>query len=895
MNGTGEKKSGHELHSRVLGDRRVGPYEILAHLGSGGMGEVYHARDPRLGRDVAVKLLSAELLNDADRLRRSRQEARTAAAVGHPNVLAVHDVGITAEGPYIVTELLRGESLADRLERGPLSTRQAIRLTAAAARGLGAVHARGVVHRDLKPSNIFITRDGQVKLLDFGLARLVQRDEERIGGGAATPSGTVLGTPHYMSPEQARGEAPDARSDIFALGAILYELLCGERAFSGPSAAETMTSIIRDEPPRLDELLDRIPPALGEVLRHCLEKNPEERFQSARDLAFHLESILATAATPARRRLAGRRAPPRPWLAALAAAALVSVALTVWWWRRPAEQPARLRTVTFSGSDTTPAAALDGHRIAYTSARDGASRIWLKDLSQGQEVPLTAGPDSAPRFSPSGTQLLFVREEPGGGTLYRVSSVGGEPRRLLEDVYEADWSPDGRRVAFLRRVNGARGPASILGVAAVDADRERKLADLATPFYAFPRWSPDGRWIALGHGGPGIPGAVLLVASEGGTSRFLDTGLDGRVHGLAWNGDGSLIVAQAEVLSAGQRTTPGRICRCTLGGDCTTLLNVSRLGMGLDVLADGVLVFGTEAISQRLLEMPLDGQGTPERWLTRGSANDRQPVYSPDGEWIAFSSERSGTLDVWVVSRTTGALRRLTDSPGEDWDPAWTADGRSLLFSSNRSGHFEIWKVAADGSSAQRITRAARNFQNPTTTPDGEWITFVVFDGEPRGLWKVRAEGRQPIRLVTGALLHPEISPDGRYVLFHRRLPDDTEQIQIVRLADGRPVPFEIRIPAFPGAGRGRWLPDGSGVAFVGRDADGRTGVFVQEFEPGRNTDATRRPVGGFREGMLTESFGIAPDGRFLTIALRDPQASLTVARNVEGVAAADELNRRAE
>lgn len=868
-----------------MSHRHVGPYEIVAHLGSGGMGEVYRAHDPRLGRDVALKLLSPGLTEDADYLRRSAQEARAAAGVAHPNVVAVHDVGTTSSGPYIVTELLHGESLADRLRHGRLSMRQAVRLTAAVARGLAAVHARGLVHRDLKPSNIFITRDGQVKLLDFGLARPAHRDGPPLGAGAATPSRTVLGTPNYMSPEQARGDPPDGRSDIFALGAILYELLCGERAFDGPSAAETMTSIMWDDPPRLDELAGSGSPALAEAVRHCLEKNPEERFQSARDLAFHLEGLVATAGAPAGRRLGKPRVPPRWWLTVLAAAVLVSIALAVRWWR-PANQPASLHTVTFSGSDTSPAAAPGGNRMACASSRDGTSRIWLKDRSRGHEIPLTAGPDFAPRFSPDGTELLFVREEPGGGTLYRVPSVGGQPRRLLEDVYEADWAPDGRRVAFLRRVHGPQGSKSILGVVAVDADRECKLADLVTPFYSFPRWSPDGRWIAVGHGGPGIPGEVLLVATEDGRSRLLDTGMDGRVHGVAWNGDGSLIVAQAGVLSAGQRRTPGRIQRCSVDGGCRTLLNVPHMGMGLDVLADGVLVFGTESSSQRLLEMPLDGGDAPQRWLTRGSANDRQPVYSPDGEWIAFSSERAGTLDLWVVSRTTGELRQLTDSPGEDWDPAWMADGRSLLFSSNRSGHFEIWRVAADGSGAERLTRAARNFQNPTATADGEWITFVVFDGEPRGLWKIRADGSGLTHLAAGAVLHPEVCPSGRHVLFHRRLPGDMERIEVVRLADGRSVPFEIRIPSFQGAGRGRWLPDGSGVAFVGRDDEGRTGIFVQDFQPGRDTDATRQPVGGFTDGMFTESFGISPDGEFLTIALRDPQTSLTLARNVEGVIA---------
>lgn len=426
----------------------------------------------------------------------------------------------------------------------------------------------------------------------------------------------------------------------------------------------------------------------------------------------------------------------------------------------------------------------------------------------------------------------------------------------------------------------------VLGVVSVDAFSMRELTRLPTPFYVFPRWSPDGRWIALGHGGAGITGKVVLVASEDGTRRVLDTGFDGRVCGIAWSGDGSLIIAQAEAPSAGQRTTPGRIQRCGIDGHCRTVTHVARMGMGLDVLGDAAIVFGTESTSQNLLELPLDGKKESGRWLTHGSAVNRQPTYSPDGEWIAFSSERTGSLDVWVMSRTTGDLRRLTVSPAEDWDPAWTEDGRHLLYSSNRSDRFEIWMVMVDGSDVRRITRAERNFQNPSVTPDNEWITFVSFDDETRGLWRIREDGSDATQLFQGDLRHPELSPDGRFVLFHRPLSGGVEQIQVVRLDDGEPVPFEVRIPSFSGAGRGRWLPDGSGIAFVGLDDRGRSGVFIQDFRPGHNTDATRRAVGGFQSELWTESFGISPDGRFLTLALKEPHMSLIVARNVRGVTA---------
>lgn len=856
------------------------------------MGEVYRAHDPHLHRDVAIKVLSSEFLDDVDRLRRFEQEAWTAASVNHPEVLAVYDVGTSPDGPYIVTELLEGETLEECLERGPMQLREAAQIAAGVARGLAAVHNAGIIHRDLKPSNVFLTRGRQVKLFDFGIAKLLQPNGNPAGEIQITVPGRVLGTPSHMSPEQARGQPADARSDIFALGVILYEVLSGEKAFEGSSVAETMAAIVQDAPPKLEELAGRLPAALGYALRRCLEKDPEMRFQSAGDLAFHLERIARAPTTPIEGLVNIAASPPKRilrwiWLSALVVALAAIAALFVLESGAPAAQPPQLHTVTFSDSDSLPAAASGGDRIVFTSGRDGISRIWLKELAKGYEVALTDGSDSAPRISPDGAEVLFVREESTGRrTLFRVPIVGGEPRRLLREVQSADWSPDGRQIVFLRRVHGLDGPAMVLGVASVDEFSLRELTRLPSPFYVFPRWSPNGRWIALGHGGAGVAGEVLLVTSDGGAQRVLDTGFDGRVCGVAWSGDRDLIIAQAEALSAGQRTTPARIQYCRIDGRCRTILHVAQMGKGLDVLGDAAIVFGTESTSQNLVELPLDGEGELERWLTRGSAVNRQPTYSPDGEWIAFSSERSGSLDLWVISRTTGNLRRFTVSTAEDWDPAWTADGRQLLWSSNRSGHFEIWMAMTDGGEIRRITRAERNFQNPSATPNGKWITFVSFDDETRGLWKVRADGSDAAQLVKGDLRHPELSPDGQFVLFHRPLSGGVEQLRVVRLEDGKLISFEVRFPSFSGAGRGRWLPDGSGIAFVGLDDRGRSGIFVQDFRPGHNTDATRRVAGGFQAELWTESFGISPDGRRLTLALKEPRMNLTVARNVRHVTA---------
>src|SRR5262245_45498336 len=282
---------------------RLGPYEVTAPLGAGGMGEVYRARDARLGRDVAIKVLPVALAAHADRLARFEQEARAAGALNHPNILAIHDIGAHEGTPYLVSELLEGETLRDRLAGGALPVRKAIDLMAQAARGLAAAHERGIVHRDLKPENLFVARDGRLKILDFGLAKLTAPDREGAVRQSAptlqadTGPGAVWGTVGYMSPEQVRGNPVDHRSDVFALGAILYEMLSGKRAFRGASPADTVSAILKEDPPDLTEVVEAIPPALERVVRHCLEKNPNERFQSARDLAFNLEAISGLSGT----------------------------------------------------------------------------------------------------------------------------------------------------------------------------------------------------------------------------------------------------------------------------------------------------------------------------------------------------------------------------------------------------------------------------------------------------------------------------------------------------------------------------------------------------------------------------------------------------------------------
>jgi len=447
---------------------KIGPYEILAPLGAGGMGEVYRARDTRLGRDVAIKVLPEALARDAERLRRFEIEARAVAALNHPNILSIHDIGTHEGAPYLVSECLEGQSLRQELNGGALSLRRAVEYGNEIAQGLAAAHDKGIIHRDLKPENIFVTRDGRVKILDFGLAKLAT-SEAGLEEGATleavpTSAGVILGTVGYMSPEQVRGETADARSDIFALGTVLYEMLSGQRAFRRDTSAETMTAILKEDPAELSASGKAISPGLERVVRRCLEKKPLQRFQSARDLAFNLEGlsgVSSTSATPVA--VAGRQ--PRKWMVGLAAAllALILIAGFVfvggWRLRRGASASAQpsYHQLTFErGLVYAARFASEGGSIYYSASWNGQAVQLYSTLPDSPESrPLNV--INSTLFAVSTSEMAIsvgCRDRYIGncqGTLATVPVSGGSPRQIEADVLSADWTADGSELAVIHQ------------------------------------------------------------------------------------------------------------------------------------------------------------------------------------------------------------------------------------------------------------------------------------------------------------------------------------------------------------------------------------------------------------------------------------------------------------
>ncbi|HET9155011.1 MAG TPA: protein kinase, partial [Myxococcaceae bacterium] len=512
---------------------------MIAALGAGGMSEVYRARDPRLQREVALKVVGDRLSGDAAFIARLEQEARLAGSLNHPNIVAVHDVGSHEGAPYIVTELLQGETLRDRMNRGRVSVAQSLDWGIQIAEGLAAAHQRGIVHRDLKPENLFLTRSGHVKILDFGIAKAAPIVTEPRGlleptlspQGYATATGAVLGTPGYMSPEQVRGELVDARSDLFSAGTILYELVGGHRAFAGSSVVESGHAILHDDP---DPLPDSVPPPIARVIQRCLAKDPDQRFQSARDLAFALDAIRSTTGGGPALSAGRTRA---PWVrfalevAGLALAAGIGAAALL---RRTPPPIPHVEKLTFRrGAVYAARFAPDGQTVHYAAAWNGsAPQLYSMSLDSPDSRPLGFGDANLLAVSSSGELAVSLHPkmiffDAARGTLARVSALGGIPRELATDIEFADWTPDGSQLAAVRIAEGRSRLEFPLGHVVFEAKG----------FVSHPRVSPDGRRVAFIH--HTIPldnaGRVMVVDASGATETWgpdFDTAL-----GMAWEPD----------------------------------------------------------------------------------------------------------------------------------------------------------------------------------------------------------------------------------------------------------------------------------------------------------------------------------------------------------------------
>ncbi len=783
----------------IAAGTRLGPYEILAPLGAGGMGEVYRARDTHLGRDVAVKVLPGDLADNPEALSRFEREARAVAQLSHPNILAIHDFGRQGETAYAVMELLEGETLRVRLENGALPVRKAADLAVQIAEGLAAAHDKGIVHRDLKPENVFVTHEGRVKLLDFGLAkrsvRPVVPESRTLSMERHTDPGTVMGTVGYMSPEQVRGEEADHRSDIFSFGAVLYEMLAGRRAFQHDTAAETMTAILKEDPSEITTAGAASSPALIRIVRHCLEKKAGERFQSARDIAFALQALSesAVASGPS---VAVKRRVRWPWLAVLVVPAVLGIVAAVSYRKGEKAERRSAAGITFRQMSFSPEAILqaafapDGETVIYSTALEGiVPEMFIIRPEFPEPRPLGLPGTHLLSISSKGelavlTNARYIAHRLFIGTLARVSLGSTAPREIQEDVRQADWSPDGSELAIIRMADGKDRLEFPIGK--VLYETAGYLSDL--------RVSPRGDRIALfEHPVQWDDRGSVIVVDRMGKRTALSGDYWGE-EGLAWSQTGEEVLFTASTLGEAQ-TLYGvdlsgnrRVALSSAGG--LTMHDVSHTGRWLvtrDDVRGEISVLAPGASAERDLS-----------WLDASAL----PFLSRDGRMLLFKDESSAAGQNYEV-----CLRRTDGGPvlrlGEGSPMGLSPDGKWALAIIFTPPQLVIYPTGP--GETRRLPRGdLETYQSADWFPDGKSVLVVGNEaGKASRCYAQDVLGGPPRPVTPEATTKGIVSPDGLQILYSktggtwfiqpvergtaRTMPGLTTDDQVIRWsADGR-------------------------------------------------------------------------------------------------------------
>ena len=739
---------------RLAAGTKLGPYEIVLPLGAGGMGEVYRARDPRLGREVAIKVLSSALTGDGDRLPRFEQEARATAALNHPNILAVFDIGQQDGSPYIVSELLGGDTLRASLHHGPLPMKQAVEYGLQILRGLAAAHDRGIFHRDLKPENIFVTSDGRIKILDFGIAKLTQPELAPSGDVSAattlqvaTECGVVLGTVGYMSPEQVRGQRSDARSDLFSFGAVLYEMLSGRRAFHGKTNADTISAILREDPTELAVAGHNVPPLLDRITRHCMEKNASARFQSARDVEFALESLSTTSSSViapvvARKRLG--------WRAPVLLAGLIALAVgCVWIGRRSvaAPTPPNYHQLTFVRELVSSARfAPDQHTVVYTALPPG-SKGEMFSLTTGSTAPISLGlkDTQIQAISPSGEMLVIQDLKAVGnfaqtGVLARAPLAGAAPRPILNDVQDADWGPN-EQIAVSHQVGQNYRLEYPIGHVLYETNGY--VSDV--------RVSPDGKLVAFAdHPQLGDDGGIVSVVDSSAHKRSLST-TQASILGLAWTPDGKEVW-----FSGSQPGLPASLNAVDLFGRQRVLTRIPDSLVIQDIARDGrvLAMRGTQRVSTYVV-----GPGqSQERDLTIVNWSLLRAI-SRDGREVLLEEQGAGShpeSDLYIRASDGSPPVRIGEGNGWDFSP----DMKWVL-----ATHGQLYRIPLGPGDTQQISHDSIDHQEAHFLPTGRSVVFTGIEpGHRSRIYLQNVEGGVPSAIspegVTGSIL----TADGKFV-----------------------------------------------------------------------------------------------------------------------------------
>jgi serine/threonine protein kinase len=873
------------------------------------MGEVYRARDTKLGRDVALKLLPPLFTADADRRARFEREARLLASLNHPHIGAIYGFEDAGNVPALVLELVEGHTLDDRVRRGPLPLAEALAVAQQIADALDAAHSAGIIHRDLKPSNIKITPDGVVKVLDFGLAKALALDGPHSDPSKSTTMtaggtnvGVILGTAAYMSPEQARGQPVDKRTDIWAFACVLFEMLTGSSAFARETATDTIAAVLGAEP-EWKSLPADTPGSIRRLLTRCLQKDARRRLHDIADARIEIEETIATPAEPA------PVPTPRRWSRlALSALSLGIATVLVFLWPardrfgRPPTGPSPpdtrvIRLTDIPGLAESPAISPDGRSVAFTGAVGGKRQVFVQLIAGGAPLEITRDTvdHECPRWSPDSSSILYFSPAVSGtvqGSIWEIPALGGVPRRVVNSVGCADISPtDGRLALFRLAKEGIQ-----LVTAPPDGSRFDVVAEFASvTYYLYPRWSPDGKWIAFQRG-DSIRFDIFVVPTTGGKPQQL-TRDNNMMSGFAWLPDSTGIVYSSgrdstmpylPTLGLWQvRLRDGRVRRVTSG---------ETSYMSPDISKSGAILVSRMKMQTDIWKFPVDGPPTEN--VRRGIRVTRQtgqvltPTASPDGKEVAFLSDSGGHANLWVLNTERGGLRQITHERDPNMAvgvPVWSPNGHTIAFVSSRGNQglaFGVWLVDSDGSNL-------RNFVNPglgpAWSPDGRWVYYATRGGAAGTsavLKKMPVDGGPPVAVTTEPLRNV-IGLHGTtlYYTFERPLVDGTPEFEI-RVATPEDAPFRV-LARIPGSRVPIWQivnpalsPDGKWLAQALTDGF-TTNLWVLSTTTGEWRQITDF---GERATFIARRVSWSSDGRSILAAVAEGDSDIVLLEGLTNV-----------
>jgi len=904
-------------NSELKPGQTIGSYEVLSFISRGGMGEVYLAEDKRLGRKVALKLLPSSFTKDDDRLRRFEQEARAASALNHPNIITIFEIRETGSSHVIATEFVEGETLRSRLSRTPLSVTEALDIATQVADALAAAHKAGIIHRDIKPENIMLRPDGYVKVLDFGLAKLNEQASPAVAAEAPTiqvrtGSGIVIGTAGYMSPEQARGLGVDNRSDIFSLGAVIYEMLARRKPFEGDTPSDTLAAILKTEPPSLSRVLPGVPSELTRIVTKCLKKDREERYQVVKDLWLDLKALrqelefqrsragdVAASATAGESTAIIAEAHPtversgistiteslsleikRHKLGAAVAILLIALVLAASGfgiYKLLSRESGvahfsdiNLARLTNSGNAIDATISPDGKYILYVLSDRGSQSLWIRQVSTANDkliVPPAPVGYFGMTFSPDGNDLYYViKANLDAGTLYRIPVLGGTPVKIIEKIDgPVSFSPDGKQFVFLRGNHPAPGSSALI-IANLDGTGERELSvkhfpDRVSPiFFSGPSWSPDGKIVAAS------------VATLGGQSRLLGFSVaDGKEQQLweqhwaftgrvQWLPDmsGLLVVAGDDPASAqlwfvNHPDGSGR----RITNDLSTYRSIG-------LTQDGKTLTTVQA--QGLVNLWIVPEGDVEKGsrLPTGnvsfySSSGNNVSWTPDGK-IVFVSNEGGKPNIWITNPDGSERKQLTTNDAWNFSPVVSPDGKYIVFCVWQGAKKTLWRMRVDGSNPVQLTFGiADSF--PNISPDSRWIIYTAPSSTNPTLWKVSIDGGTPTQIMDRRTTMGVVSPDGKYIAYtYAETPDGLappNRVAVIPFDGGEPIKtFEMQASGTVLA-VAQWANDGKSILYT-VTGNNVTNVWRQPLDGDRPKQVTE-----FKE-MLMTGFAWSRDGKQL-------------------------------